>query len=559
MGLLAFLLRSSRGIVVLSALAGIVAGAAGVALIALIHAELARDGAADSRVAWAFAGLCVLAAGARVAAQLAMVRLGQGAVTRLCLLLCRKVLALPLERFERNNPAGLVAILTEDIVLVANALVGVPLICINGPIVVACLTYAGWLSPPALACGVAFAAAAIGAYLYLSARAMAHLRSARARQDALVGHFRALIDGFRELKQHRRRREAFLAEALGPAAGEVRDRMAAGLGFFAVAQGWSQAAFFGFIGFLLFVMPSFRGADRAALSGLVLVVLYIMSPLDVILTWLPILGRARASMDKIRKVLPSLEADDAEADSPTDALPFREAIELDRASYAYPPEADGSRFSLGPVDLMLRPGEVVFLAGGNGSGKTTLVKLLSGLYAPTEGAVRVDGREVGPADREAYRQLFSVVFADGYLFRNLLGLDRDGLEKRARHGLDRLGLAGKVRVEGGSYSTTDLSQGQRRRLALLTALLEGRPVCVFDEWAANQDPTFKKAFYLELLPELKAAGKALLVISHDEDYYDAADRVFRLRDGRTCAEGDRDPVAALEANDGGRTEAGLHP
>jgi putative ATP-binding cassette transporter len=533
MSLFLFLLRSSRGVVLLSVAAGVISGACGVALIALIQTELARAGGAPGRLVWAFAGLCVVGSLARVSAQAAMARLGQGTVGTLSLHLCRKILALPLERFEASDPDGLLAVLTEDIVVIANALTGVPLVCIHGPLVAACLAYVGWLSPAVLVCGGAAAALGVVVFLALSARAMRYLHAARAGQDALVGHFRALIDGFRELKVHRPRREALLTEALEPAADLVRVRNSAGLALYAVAEGWGQLALFSFLGLVVFALPGALGLSRPTLAAAVMVVLYVMTPLDVILTWVPNLGRARASLLRVEALIPALDATgpvERENLSPLD--PPRDALELEGVRFTYPPEEGAEPFALGPLSLTLRPGELVFLAGGNGSGKTTLVKLLTGLYTPQSGTIRLDGRPVGPGEREAYRQLFSVVFADGFLFRDLLGLDRNGLDERASDGLERLGLGGRVRVEGGSFSTVDLSQGQRRRLALLTALLEDRPVCVFDEWAANQDARFKKLFYRELLPGLKAAGKAVLVISHDEDYYDDADRVVRLRDGR---------------------------
>jgi putative ATP-binding cassette transporter len=156
--------------------------------------------------------------------------------------------------------------------------------------------------------------------------------------------------------------------------------------------------------------------------------------------------------------------------------------------------------------------------------------------------LRVDGRAVREQDAEAYRQLFSVVFADGYLLPDLAGLDARGLEQRARYGLDRLGLASRVTLSGCSFSTTGLSSGQKRRLALLSACLEDRPVCIFDEWAANQDRHFKQMYYHELLPELKARGKALLIISHDEDYFEIADRVIRLHEGRLHLESVATPI-----------------
>ncbi len=538
MRLLGFLLGRSRGVVLLSVVAAAIGGAGGVALIALVHAELSPRGPRGGRMAWAFAGLILLVAAARYATQAALARLGQGAVADLRNLACRKILGLPLAKFEAIEASSLLSILTEDVAIVANALMGVPQVAINLPLAAACLVYIGWLSPAVLTTGATFAALAILAYLALVSPAMRQLRAARAGQDVLVGHVRTMIDGFRELKQHRGRAEAFLSRSVEPAAATVRDRAVAGQNLFAMAEGWGQLAFFGFLGFLLFVLPVVRDLDRATLAGVVLVVLYVMGPLDVVLTWLPVLGRARASLGRVEALLPHLEAE--ELDGPSDLGPCRsprESIRLDGVTFAYGDEADRrGGFALGPVDLTLRPGEVVVLAGGNGSGKTTLVKVLAGLYAPDSGTIRVDGRPVGDDDRAAYRGLFSVLFADGHVFKDLPGLDRPGLEDEAREGLRRLGLAGRVAFDGHSFSTLDLSQGQRRRLALLTAGLEGRPVCIFDEWAANQDPHFKRAFYREILPALRDAGKALLVISHDEEYHGVADRLVRLRDGRLVAD-----------------------
>jgi putative ATP-binding cassette transporter len=89
-----------------------------------------------------------------------------------------------------------------------------------------------------------------------------------------------------------------------------------------------------------------------------------------------------------------------------------------------------------------------------------------------------------------------------------------------------------VQVKDGTLSTIELSQGQRKRLALLTAFLEDRPFYIFDEWAADQDPFFREVFYLQLLPELKAKGKTVLVISHDDRYYSLGDRIIKLDYGK---------------------------
>jgi putative ATP-binding cassette transporter len=539
MVLLGFLVRASSGLLIMSVLAGLAAAVTGVGLIALVQAELAGGSARPAYLLSAFLAFCIVSASARIIGQAGMIKLGQRAASELGVQLVRRALRLPLRGFESMDTSALLAALTEDVVLIANAMVGFAHLCINIPVVLACMVYICWLSPVIFVCGVIFAAAAIAVSVYLSARGIQSLQVARAQQDTLVGHFRTLIDGFRELKLHGGRRTAYLAESLEPTVASVRSAMVRGLNCFAVIEGWNQIAFFGFIAILLSVVPRFEPIGKPTLVSAVLVVLYLMTPLDVILTWLPILGRARVSLLKIQALIPILDERRDGAESRNDKggrLALRNSVSLEGVTFTYRDAHHDAGFALGPIDLVLRPGELVIVAGGNGSGKTTLVKLISGLYTPESGALRLDGRMIGDPDREAYRQLVSVVFADGHLFPDVLGLGTNGIETKAREGLQQLGLAPHVLLIEKSFSTTELSQGQRRRLALLGAWLEDRPIFVLDEWAANQDVAFKQMFYSKLLPEWRAAGKALLVISHDESHFDVADRVVHLHDGRLVDE-----------------------
>jgi len=219
---------------------------------------------------------------------------------------------------------------------------------------------------------------------------------------------------------------------------------------------------------------------------------------------------------------------EAEADNGP-ATPLHD-LTLSHVKHSY---GDGdNNFVLGPIDLNLRAGELVFLTGGNGSGKTTLAKVLTGLYIPEAGELSFNGEPLTDANRDSFRQNFSTVFSDGFIFETLLGLDKPELDQEAQDYLAQFQIDHKVQVKDGVLSTIDLSQGQRKRLALLTAYLENRPVYVFDEWAADQDPQFREVFYYQLLPGLIAKGKTVIVISHDDRYYHVADRIISLDYGK---------------------------
>ena len=262
-------------------------------------------------------------------------------------------------------------------------------------------------------------------------------------------------------------------------------------------------------------------------------------PLDGLLNNLPTVNAARVSLGRIEGVMAefgALRTVPPASDAPD--VPPAGAVTLRGVTHAYFHERDERMFRIGPIDLTIRPGELVFIVGGNGSGKTTLAKVLTGLYEPEEGTIEVDGRTIGWRERAAYRQRFSAVFNDFHLFDALLGIvdpddpARTQADARANALVAKLALDHKVKVVDGAFSNRALSTGQRKRLALVVAYLEDRPFYLFDEWAADQDPVFRHVFYTELLADLKRLGKTIIVISHDDRYFHCADRVVRLRNGR---------------------------
>jgi len=534
MKIIKFLTKYSRAAVILAVITGIISGASNTGLLAVINAVLRNNGFSITTLLLMFVGLCVLLPVTRFIAEVLLIRLGQGALVDLRMRLSSQILSAPLRQLEKIGAPRLLAALSDDVPIITNALLAVPILCINIAIVIGSLVYLGWLSWVVLLAVLFFMAVGIASYQLPIIKAMHHLRLAREEGDALFNHFRALTDGAKELKLHSQRRDAFLTQTLKTTSQNFRRYNVKGMVILTAANSWGQILVFVVVGLVLFVLPIMRDASPQTMTGYTLVLLYLMTPLQVIMTTLPNLSRANVSLRKVEELGLTLSAESPEVISNRQRGigSAWSSLEMTNVTHAYQREGEDSSFILGPIDLTLTPGELVFIVGGNGSGKTTLSKLLVGLYSPEKGEVRLDHALITDENRETYRQRFSAVFSDYFLFDSLLGLDAPDLDDNARKYLSLLRLENKLKIQDGVLSTTDLSQGQRKRLALLTAYLEDRSIYVFDEWAADQDPLFKEIFYYQLLPELKARGKTVVVISHDDKYYHIGDRIIKLDDGK---------------------------
>ena len=539
--LIRFLMRasreheSSRFIVLLLIGAGIVAGLASTGLLALINVALGPDdGESAPLISWGFLALAIVLPLSRFASQSLLVRLAEKITRNLRLSLSHKILTTPLHVLEKMGPPKLLATLTGDIVALTNALTILPVFFLQLAVAVSCLAYMGWLSWQLFLFVLLCIICGITVYQIPVSRALRHYRKSREGMDQLLTGFRGLTEGTKELKVHRTRREAFFAEVLEPTVNLLRRHNVTGGTIYALSNSWGQVLFFVVIGMLLFVLPQYSQFNDLVLRGYTLAILYLLTPLDVILNSIPELGRAVVSAGKIERLGLSLE--EKATTKAAKALPAAESgwqrLTMKSVTHSYYREDKDESFTLGPIDLEINSGELIFIIGGNGSGKTTLAKMIIGLYTPEEGEILLDGGAVVDENRDAYRQLFSVVFSDFFLFETLLGIDTKNIDESARSYIDRLHLKKKVQVENGRLSTLDLSQGQRKRLALLTAYLEDREIYLFDEWAADQDPQFKEVFYHQILRELKQRNKTVVVISHDDRYFHIADRIVKLDYGK---------------------------
>ena len=533
MNLLRFVLDAPWRIVLIASAAGLISGFLSIALIAVINNVLQAGESSPTRLLGLFVALVLAKLVSHALARVLLVRFTQEAIARLRRDLARLILGASLRQQEQVGAAGLLAVLTEDVQAVSVALRETPGLVVNLAIIIGAAGYLAWLSWGVFLGLGAVAVIGVLGYQPFLFRATALLRRARSTTEELYRHLRAITDGMRELKLHRQRREAFLDASLDPATVDLRRlRVAAGEHFIA-GQSWNQLLLYVLIGGLLFAAPAFAGMTPDMLTGYLLIIVYLIGPIASLNAVLPYLAPANVALQRIESLGFSLVNETERVEGQAAPAPsVWHRLSLQGVAYSYE-HAPGDRdFQLGPIDLELRPGELVVLAGGNGSGKSTLAKLLCGLYASSAGGIELDGQPVTDHNLEWYRSHFSAVFPNPYPFDTLLGLERHDRDARAQQFLVELGLEGEVRIEDDAISTTRLSDGQRKRLALLTAYLEDRPIYVFDEWAADQDPEFKEAFYTRMLPELKSRGKTAVIISHDERYFEVADRVLRLEDGK---------------------------
>jgi len=527
-------IRYSRLIIFSTTIGGLAGGVCSLGLLAILNRGISRLGTASRLTIAEFFALCAIVPAVKMASQIPMMRLSRRANVQLRMQLSRQILTAPLRHLEQVGPHRILASLTDDIPQITGALGLIPNLCLNSAMLIAFLIYLGRLSSPGLIILMVAIGVGVSVYLLIARRAKYYSKLARDDWDVLLNDYRALTTGTKELKLHRERRQAFLSDDLNATSLRLARRRNSEAMVFMFAGNWGSIFGSVLMGLIVFGLPQMRGVDTHVVIAFTFGLLYLMGPVESLIGVVPAFTRMNIALNKVEQLGISLtdHASDDPGTRPAQPDPDWSHLRLNGVTHSYYREAEDRSFLLGPIDLDIHPGELIFCIGGNGSGKTTLVKLLTGLYAPEAGEIYFDDVLVTDETRDDYRQNFSVVFSDFFLFESLLGLGTSDLDEKTRKYISQLQLDRKVQVQNGRLSTLDLSQGQRKRLALLTAFLEDRSIYIFDEWAADQDPMFKDIFYLTLLPELRAKGKTIIVISHDDKYYYLADRIVKLDSGQ---------------------------
>jgi putative ATP-binding cassette transporter len=394
--------------------------------------------------------------------------------------------------------------------------------------------YLAWLSIPAFLIGTAFTGFAVAIHFRKLRHINRELRSSIEQENRCLESLTDVLSGFKEAKVNTPRAEDlyryFSAQSARAAQSKIsaQNEMA---GHFTL----TQVLFYLLIATMVFVVPIFSAPFSEVVVKTATSVLFMIGSITTLVSSVPILAQANAAADTIRAIEDQLDRAFRPAPPGREPLLGFEEISFHDVIFQHRDAHDNPSFAIGPLSLTFRAGEMVFITGGNGSGKSTLIKLLVGLYRPTAGVIRVDGKVVDEQTLDGYRNLFAVVFSDYHLFARLYGM-MDATQARIDALLQRLEIEDKTRVVNGEFDTLDLSGGQRKRVALLVALLEDRPIIVLDEWAADQDPVFRRKFYQEMLPELKRQGKTIIAITHDDQYFGTADRQLRMEYGQVATD-----------------------
>ncbi len=455
----------------------------------------------------------------------------EDAVRRVRERLARKIAACELAAFEKVGRGPIYSCLSRDTEVLSESSVQLINGVQQGVLVIFIGIYLAFVSWLAFALVLVFNL--VSSYLILRTRKTltANMHAAAMSGSVLLEATTHVLDGFKEIKLNNLRRDRLL-EDVDSVSLATRDSKLAARRTLMSFMVLTQMSFYMLLGVVIFVVPRFNPSFADQVVQISTAVLFIMMPIISFTGSIAVLetvNRAAQSVARIEQILDDNAS--ASLESAEGAAPALESLGFHDLEFDYRDAEGAPLFSMGPLSLEIAEGETVFFVGGNGSGKSTLLKLLTSLYEPRSGSLLADGSPVVAENRQSLREQIGAVFSDFHLFNRLYGLQHVD-DAKANQMIDFLGLGGKTRVEDGQFETLELSGGQRKRLGLLVALLEDRPVLVLDEVAADQDPDFRRRFYHELLPELQRAGKTLLLATHDDLYFPTADRLVVLDEGK---------------------------
>ncbi len=457
----------------------------------------------------------------------------EGVVSSLRSRITDKIRRSNLLTIEHLGRANIYSRLTQGTAVVSQSAVQMIAALQSGMMVLFAVFYIATLSMMAFALTLLLIAGGVYIYLSYDKHILGNLEKSTYKEVEFFQSITHTLDGFKEAKLNAARsndlsaRTHLLSE-------ELRDIKVDTGRLFTVNYIFSQSFFYVLLAVMVFLLPRLIPTYTESITEITAAILFIIGPLSQVVVGIPAYSQANFSTMDIIALEDELDRLRSDAESMTIATPLAERFEELRMfgiEFTYRDQQGRPLFSVGPLDLRIKAGEIVFVVGGNGSGKSTFMKLLTALYWPDRGNLAIDSHTVNDMELQSYREMFAAIFGEFHLFDRLYGI-RDADEMRVNELLKKLGLDSKTHFADGKFSNIDLSTGQRKRLAMAVALLEDRPIYVFDEWAAEQDPEFRRYFYETLLQDLKGRGKTVIAVTHDDHYFQYADKVVKMDFGK---------------------------
>lgn len=534
MRVIRLLIGSSRKLFLAAALTSVLTGLFSTLVIKTVHESIQGEEFHLSLFLQKFGFFWVMYGALSVISSYSISKLTQKIIHQLRIKLSNSFLRASFETMEHNQKKML-PILTEDVKTIAYSIDRLPNVTTGLASIIGILAYMIWYSP-----FLSGATVLIFVSVFLFTKVvLPYIRKyeeqSRTHLTDIFDYFHGLVFGIKELVLNKESQKRFLKDFIIPSSHKqneayLKESVAAAI----MNRATDMILLLGIAGLIIAVFK-FQFVTLEFFGHYLTLVLFTLAPLSTAAGFFSGLKRLDVALEQIDKVGLELKPDH-EFNEGLQALEEpaenKNVISLDHMKHSYYHTDIDQHFAMGPIDLSIKQGEMLFIVGGNGSGKTTLAKLLLGLYTPLSGKIRYRGQEINEDNLSSYRSKFSAVFVDSYLFEDFLNVDKDYLVEHGEKLIKLFKLENKVKIKGHKFTTKNLSEGQKKRLALIISILENKDIYLFDEWAANQDPLFKEVFYKEILPLLQSMGKTQIVITHDDRYFDLADRVIKLRDGK---------------------------
>lgn len=399
-------------------------------------------------------------------------------------------------------------------------------------LIVSCLVYMAVLSFNLFAISIMVISIAVLIYFVRTNRSNLEFFKVRELENTFNNIFNSILLGAKEIKVNRKKGEDIYVTDLTETIDIARKTNTDAYLRYLHSDVMSQLFFYLLVIFIIVCGGQLFLAPVDTIVSFVFVLLFLLGPVVNILSSIPAINRAIISEKKIIELWRMLcsNQDEIVIENQYDISKHYsfKTIEIKNICYTY----EDNEFELGPIDLLIKRNDITFISGGNGQGKTTLLNLIVNLYDIDSSTISIDGVLLSAEDRFAVKNLFSPIFNDFYLFEKFYGIERydhvKALELLRLFELDQI-----VSVSSKGFSTTKLSTGQRKRLALINALLENRPILILDEWAADQDPLFRKKFYEVILPLIvQKEDKTVIAITHDDNYYHFGTDIFKMDSGK---------------------------